>query len=184
MYRYPRLVTEQGYDDNEALFAVDGYKFIKRDRKNGQGGGCRCIQWERRLDLESEAIENNWIEVLIPKSKSILLGTFYRPPGTSMYLTADFNATFNEMLLKCSNENKEVIVLGDFNVNYLNNNIKSIFRLYGYKQIVKRATCVTNDSSTLIDLIFTNNTTSISKCDVFPTCISDHDIHTENYYMS
>ena len=80
-------------------------------------------------------------------------------------------ATFNEMLAYCSSENKEAILLGDFNVNYLNNGqdkeIKDAFRLYGFKQIMKKATRVSNDSSSLIDLIVTNNPLSISKCDVF-----------------
>ncbi len=141
-------ITENGYDDNETLFAIDGYNFIKRNRKNGSGGGVAVylkgdIEWQRRQDLERDAIENTWIEVFIPKSKSILLGIFYRPPGTSKYLAADFREMFNDMLLSCANENKEAILLGDFNVNYLNdgqnNDIKSAFRLYGYKQIVKKA---------------------------------------------
>ena len=32
-------ITKGGYDDNNSLFAVDGYKFIKCNRKKGQGGG-------------------------------------------------------------------------------------------------------------------------------------------------
>ena len=110
--------------------------------------------------MESEKIENIWIEVLIPKSKGFLLGIFYRPPETSKYLSADFNSVFKDMLQKCSNENKETNMLGDFNVNFMNNDhdkdIKSVFRLYGYKQIVRKATRITNNSATLIDLIATN----------------------------
>ena len=171
-------IINDGYDDNDTLYTVDGYRFIKRNRDGGRGGGVAVylkdnIEWQRRSDLEREAIENIWIEIFIPKSKSILLGIFYRPPGTSKYLAADFMATFNEMLTYCSSENKEAILLGDFNVNYLNNGqdkeIKDAFRLYGFKQIIKKATRVSNDSSSLIDLIVTNNPLSISKCDVFPT---------------
>ena len=179
------IIINDGYDDNDTLYTVDGYRFIKRNRDGGRGGGVAVylkdnIEWQRRSDLEREAIENIWIEIFIPKSKSILLGIFYRPPGTSKYLAADFIATFNEMLAYCSSENKEAILLGDFNVNYLNNGqdkeIKDAFRLYGFKQIIKKATRVSNDSSSLIDLIVTNNPLSISKCDVFPTCIGDHDM--------
>ena len=57
-----------------------------------------------------------------------------------------------------------------------NREIITIFQLYGFKQIIKKATRVTNESSTLIDLIATNDPSSISKCMVFPTSISDHDM--------
>ena len=84
------------------------------------------------------------------------------------------------MLQTCVKENKETIILSDFNVDYLqtgeNNEVKSILQLYGYKQIVKKAARVTYESSALIDLITTNNTASILGCDVFPTYVSDHDM--------
>ena len=62
-------------------------------------------------------------------------------------LSGRFYGNFNDMLVSCSSENKEAIILGDFNVNYLNNGqdkeIKDTFHLYRYKQIVKKATRVT-----------------------------------------
>ena len=32
-------IIEDEYNDNDALFAIYGYTFIKRNRKKGQGGG-------------------------------------------------------------------------------------------------------------------------------------------------
>ena len=88
-------IKNSQYDDNDDLFAIDGYKFIKRNRKDGNGGGVAVylkdnVEWQRRSDLERDTIENIWLEVIIPKSKSILLGIFYRPPWTSKYLGAEF----------------------------------------------------------------------------------------------
>ena len=84
------------------------------------------------------------------------------------------------MLRGCTQESKETIILGDFNVNYLKKNehkgIKAIFQLYGFNQIIKKATCTTRESSTLIDLIPTNNMSAISKHVVYPTSLSDHDM--------
>ena len=57
-----------------------------------------------------------------------------------------------------------------------NKEIKNAFQLYGFKQLIKKATRVTNESSTLIDLIATNNPMSISKSMVFATSINDHDM--------
>ena len=138
------------------------------------------ILWKRRYDLEMDDIESIWLEIFIAKSKSILIVTFYRPPGSSVYIPNEFNKTFNDMLLNGTKENKEIIILGDFNVDYLkpndNKEIKSIFQLFGLKQLIKTATRITNESSTLIDLIATNNPQSISKSNVFATSISDHDM--------
>ena len=78
------------------------------------------------------------------------------------------------------NDGKETIILGDMNVNYLDNNdnkqFKSILRLYSYTQLVNKPTRVSEHSSTLIDLIATNNPSNISKVDIFPLSPSDHDM--------
>ena len=155
-------IVDRHYDDVEGLFIIDGCKFIKRNRKRGLAGGVAVyikdnILWKRRYDLETNDIESIWLEIFIAKSKSILIATFYRPPGSSVYLPNDFNKTFNDMLLNGTKENKEIIILGDFNADYLkpndNKEIKGIFQLFGFKQLIKTATRITKESSTLIDLI-------------------------------
>ena len=57
---------------------MDGYRFIKRNRKKGQGGGVAAylkenIEWQRRPDLEKEAIENTWIEIFSQSQKVFYL---------------------------------------------------------------------------------------------------------------
>ena len=97
---------------------------MKRNRKSGEKGGGVClyikegIDWERREDLETLHIESIWIEILLKNSKSFLISTVYRPPDTSIYLYKNFNEDFNCSLLKASSECKEIIALGDFNINY------------------------------------------------------------------
>ncbi len=178
-------IVDRHYDDVEGLFIIDGYKFIKQNRKQGRAGSVAVyikdnILWKRRYDLETDNIESIWLEIFIAKSKSILIATFYRPPESSVYLPNDFNKTFNDMLLNGTKENKEIIILRDFNADYLkpndNKEIKGIFQLFGFKQLIKTATRITKESSTLIDLIATNNPQSISKSNVFATSISDHDM--------
>ena len=70
--------------------------------------------------------------------------------------------------------------MGDTNINYLDknnhNDIKDIFMLNGYKQLVTKATRTTEDSKTLTDTIFTNKPENISKTDTLPTSLSDHDV--------
>ena len=47
-------ITEGGHDDNDSLFAVDGYRFIKRNRKKGQGGGVSSSLFEGKYRVPKE----------------------------------------------------------------------------------------------------------------------------------
>jgi len=79
-----------------------------------------------------------------------------------------------------SAENKETIMMGDMNINFLNKkdnpDLKSLFSIYGFEQVIKKATRTTKESSTLIDIILTNNRASIVTTEVLPLSISDHDM--------
>ena len=72
--------------------------------------------------------------------------------------------------------------MGDTNVNYLIENdhevIKDTFTENGFKQILNTPTRVTDQISSLIDLIFVNNYQNISYKTVIPTGLSDHDLIT------
>ena len=134
------------------------------------------------ISSEAEEIESIWIEIWPSRQhcKGILLTTIYRPPDTSKYLHKDFNAVFNSMVTKASGESKEMIVLGDMNVNFLvpeeNKNLKSVLELLGLKQIIEKPTRITETSRTLIDVILTNTPANISCTDVIATGIGDHDM--------
>ena len=77
-------------------------------------------------------------------------------------------------------ENKETIILGDLNCNYLKRDdhpqTKEIFHMNGYKQVIKTATRITNSTSTLIDVIFTTHPVNLTKTKVVPSALSDHNI--------
>ena len=170
--------------DNNNLYHIEGYKFINRNRTKGIGGGVACyikdnINWKRRTDLENQNIESLWVEISISNSKSFLIATFYRPPINSKYLPSNFDNIFNDQLSNASREKKEIIVLGDFNGDLLKNDnktIKDTFKLNGFTQLIKRATRITKDTETLIDLIATNNPSVMSCTEILPTSLSDHDM--------
>ena len=79
------------------------------------------MAYHQRLDLEPDDIESLWIEVLFPKSKGFLIGFIYRPPDSSKHLSKHFNCKLESMLTNISLENKECILTGDMNCNYLVN---------------------------------------------------------------
>ena len=85
------------------------------------------IDWVRRDDRENDSIECIWLEVFVKNSKSFLLATCYRPPDGSNYLPSVLNDNLNVMLGVCIRKSKEIIMLGDFNVNFLKKNEHATF---------------------------------------------------------
>ena len=112
--------------DDEAQAEIDRFTFIGKSRISGQGGGVgtyisSSVPYHRRFELEQEDIECIWTEVLFPKTKGFLFGIIYRPPDYSNHLCANFNCKFESMLSAVSSENKEFLLTGDMNCNYLVN---------------------------------------------------------------
>ena len=155
-------VTETHLNNNisDEELLISGYRVECKDRENGPCGGTAVyfrddIQWQRRNDLEVNRIECLWIELLIKRSRSILLGIIYRPPDTSKYLDKDFEAKCEDMLNMVLSEEKEVIMTGDLNCNYKkkvdNKTLKEIIKMNGFEQVIKESTRVTQDTRTLIE---------------------------------
>ena len=71
------------------------------------------------------------------KSDKRLASTLYRPLDSSKYLKKDFDIHLKDMLSSASESSKDIILLGDVNVNYLasrdNKEFKSILNLFGFK---------------------------------------------------
>ena len=98
----------------------------------------------------------------------------YRPPDFG-----GFYDIFRPILERISVNRKNVIITGDFNSNMLDNfgngkKFKDPLQLAGFNNIIKSPTRVTENSSTVIDLICTNNPTKIISSGVIDICIADH----------
>ena len=74
------------------------------------------IFYKRRMDLEIRGVESIWIEV-IHNHKSILYGLFYRPPNANGQY---FTNIEDSISLAIDTGISNIIVTGDFNLNYLN----------------------------------------------------------------
>ena len=111
---------------------------------------------------EGSHLKNIVIEIFTKtnKTKNIITSNCYPPPDTSDSFPKNFNELFNESLSLINATQKEVILLGDMNVNYLkpneNNEFKSMFYLNGFIQFITKPTHITKSSQTLIDIIATN----------------------------
>ncbi|CAB3979992.1 Hypothetical predicted protein [Paramuricea clavata] len=172
-------------DITDPEISISGYNIFRRDRQNNNYGGIvvyvkETVNSVRREDLESDFIEGIWLEILFPNTRSILVGNFYRPPEGSLYLSPNFDIELQNMLTSATCEKKEIIILGDFNYDFLNptsgRTLKENLKDNGLMQIIKDPTRITNNSSTLIDIIGTTQTHNISTSAVIQNSMSDHDM--------
>ena len=138
------------------------------------------ISFNVRSDFSDE-IENIVFDMLLPKTKPILVGILYRPPDQSKFLdklstTISRSNTF---------DNQEAYILGDLNINLINkqkhipNGIKrynEFCSLYGLEQLISTPTRVTKNSSSILDHILTNSTDRVSQSGVIDTGLSDHQL--------
>ena len=111
-------ITESKLDGSvlDGEINIDGYELVRSDR-NRHGGGVACyirsdISFNVRGDFSSE-IENIFLDILLPKTKPILIGILYRPPDQSKFLD-NLSTSISQT---CSFNEQEVYILGDLNIN-------------------------------------------------------------------
>lgn len=164
---------------HDNLFYIDGYqKPIRKDRLTGGGGIIVYVKegivFKRRTDLETDELECVWVEICPKNSRPFLLCFMYRHPNS----TVAWNESFENCIDKSMEEEKELYILGDFNRDLLNSNIKrnwvEFITQFGLSQMVTQATRVTPRSSTLIDHIYCNIQENCSNVSVPNLGISDH----------
>ena len=109
------------------------------------------------LNISETHVECIWIQVMLPNRRNLIVGSLNRPPDGSMddfirYLTDTID------IIK-KNYHGEIYLLGDFNINYLDQNDNSTKRLKefeqstGLSQLIKDPTRQQN----VLDMIFTDS---------------------------
>ena len=163
-----------------SVFTIQGFQtpFRKDNCSNGGGGIIvyvrNNINAKRREDLETHDIPCLCLEISPTNGKSFLVVNIYRPPNS----TIEFNDRFEDFIDVISNQEKEFILLGDFNKNLLieetERNWGNFTTSLGLTQLVSEPTRVTKDSKTLIDHIYTNTEETIQSVSVKNLFLSDH----------
>ena len=157
---------------------IEGYELMRSDRKR-HGGGVACyiknnIAFRSRGGFSKE-IENLFFDILLPKTKPILVGIVYRPPNQSRFLERLTSAITNTNDF----DNQEVCILGDFNINLMNSkkNVRNGIKKYrefcsqhGIKQLITSPMT----STSLLDHILTNSSERVSQSGVADVGLSDH----------
>ena len=99
------------------------------------------------------------LEIKKPKSKPVLISTWYCPPDSK----SDIFDSFEKFIQEIDNEDKEMIIAGDFNCDMLSNDnnnpnikkLKDVLDIYQLQQHIDNPTRITTSTKTLIDLILT-----------------------------
>ncbi len=161
-------------------YLVPGYKVFRKDRKFGKGGGllmyvkdcikCKEIEFNTLVDIEYIAVTI----VLSPCMTFTVVGIYRPPSSNSMFYDHLRN------LLKGFDRNRELILVGDFNINWNEKSnrkkLQEIVSHFDLVQLIQGPTRITPSSETQIDLIFSNKPERITKSINLLTGLSDHNL--------
>ena len=139
------------------------------------------VKYNRHLDIPIDGLELIYVEVQPPKSKSLLVLVWHRPPSD---LVGSFNK-LEKVLSFLDKEGKEIILLGDTNCDLtpkqaelpIDNNSKhmlDLYELFSSKQLIEEPTRVTPNTASIIDHIATTHARNIVKSGVYEGSLSDH----------
>ena len=118
--------------------------------------------------MQSIIMENTLIKLTLHEEtkKTFLVGIIYRHPHEGIQGNELIENQFDKVL----KFEKEMYLMGDFNRDLLQENLKSTWLEYmesfGFKQIIESPTRVTDNSRTLIDYIYYTTPNNIISVDV------------------
>ena len=123
-------------------------------------------------------IESTFIEIINKNEKNMVAGCIYKHPKQTIPDFLDNHLL--PFLEELSHENKQILIMGDFNINLLNydnknteNFLDTMFS-YSYLHFINTPTRVTGHSKTLIDNIFYNKPMLNITAGNISSVIADH----------
>lgn len=175
---------------------LEGYNLISKGKVASRHGGVAIYLKDsfnyNILSYSSAAKiwDGLFLEIVINESfsqtktrKTIILGNIYRPPRDNVENYNTFTCEIEQILHSLQINNKDVAIAGDFNIDLLKINEKSIFNEYfetvvshGFIPKITLPTRITSHSSTLIDniLVKLSKNFSPTTSGVLFSNISDH----------
>ena len=146
--------------------SLNGYNYESTPTESSAGGVLLYlssdINYKCRNDLniyKSKELESIFVETLFSNSENYIIGCIYKHPNMPI---SEYNESYLSPLLdKLSKEKKEIIILGDFNIDLLNyeknHDIQENLNLLysnSYLPYITLPTRLSNTTKTLIDNIF------------------------------
>ncbi len=158
----------KGNTDQLLALSLQGYQSFQGVAGNSKNGGCGFyikdnIEFEIRKDLNKTIkSDNSEFETFWIQSGNSVFGVIYNHPRK---LPSDFLNYLDSTLKKLSKENKEITLLGDFNldlikfdkINVVEQFINLMFSNYYQPVILQPTRYIDNSRPSLIDNIFVNS---------------------------
>ena len=179
-------ISETWLQDSSHTVDIEGYNFVHNYRPDRSGGGVGLyltteLEYKFRNDLtfpSQTSVESLFVEITNVKGKNIIVGIVYRPPRQNVN---DFNNNLNLLMEMISKENKVCYLIGDFNLDLLNNHGhlptgEFLDIMFGHMlfPLITLPTRITSHTATLIDGIFTNHSENYLCSGLLLSDISDH----------
>lgn len=187
------VITESRLEESipDNLIRLQGYhEPVRRDRTGGgRHGGCLIyiseqLTFKHRKDMQSDHFEHLWVDVRVC-NLTFTVTCYYRPPNDDNH--ALFLETSEEILIKLNNHQTDhKIITSDQNFGNiycknpilppkpLDNLAPDLFANFGFNQLIDIPTRSTENTTSLIDLIFVQDEEIVSEFGTLPR-IADHD---------
>ena len=137
---------------------MPGYSCMRKDRSNNKSGGGviayirEGLPYTIRDDLNvNDEAECLWVEITRSKSKPVLVCCVYRAPDSDLTKTISY---LDKTLSKINYTNSDVVILGDFNVDFhhsrfgkinaMERKMHNFMRSLDFTQLIKECTRITD----------------------------------------
>jgi exonuclease III len=174
--RLPKNPILSSYD-------IPDYTFVPFLSKSSSRGGCAfyirddcSFEHLNTKTVFPDFVEVNVLELKIPYTKKFLVINIYRSPNSDRLKFFD---KLNSLLLEVSHHNENIIMLGDFNVNFMVRDsnsylLHSLTSQFSLKQQIQSPTRIDKTSESLIDHIYISPYFSNNYSGAFDLTHSDH----------
>ena len=183
------------------LITIPGFhEPIRRDREvSGRlGGGCLVYvsnkhTFEQKHEFQADDFEHLWVDIRIDKSL-YTVNVWYRPPNVDnhdQFMNVSENILSQLQTYKSDNK----IIMSDFNFGNcyskypvlphkpLDSRAPELFEGYGFTQLIDIPTRVTQNSSSLVDLVFVQKQDFVTIHGTLPK-IADHDGTLDSFHST
>ena len=141
-------ISETKIDDkiHDSDVEMDNYQLVRKDR-NSDGGGVaiyilKDLEFAVRDDLMTYNLENVTIQLKIANYRSFIVTGLYRPPDKPV----EYLDELESLISPIESEDKNTIMLGDTNCNFLDNSdndtkhLERMLMTYQLTQLIKEPT--------------------------------------------
>ena len=174
MYKYDCICLSETYLDSttpDNLLEIDGYNLVRADHPDNIKRGGVCIYYKESLPVRVISLpylKEGLVLEMNDNNKKMIVSVIYRSPSQNNREFDSFLLNFEQLLSDISTHEPTVsIITGDFNARSSSwwsddiitsggTNLYSLTSSNGFFLLINEATHIQSNSSSCIDLLFTD----------------------------